>query len=125
MLDQAKELGCLHRVRDEGGFWEKRDLPALVQEIGSWNEMIAALRGKLKDLDVQSAISHYPNFEQLKAAGQAKLPPGYGKLAGLIRRIVRVPRESIPAPEASEGEAPAHDGNHDANQPTVGPSECL
>ena len=45
---QAKELGCLAEVSDEGGFWQKRDFKALVQEIGSWNEMIAAFGGKLK-----------------------------------------------------------------------------
>ena len=91
LLDKAKALGCLHRVRDEGGFWEKRDLPALVERIGSWNEMIAALGGKLKDLvgSVQSPITHFPNFEQLEAAGQDKLPPGYEMLAGLIQRVVR------------------------------------
>ena len=50
MLDKAKELGRLAEVNDEGGFWNKRDLRALVQEIGSWNEMIAAFGGRLKDL---------------------------------------------------------------------------
>jgi hypothetical protein len=67
MLDRAKALGCLECVSDEGGFWDKRDLPALVQEIGSWNEMIAAFGGKLKDLlgdgplGVQSATRlHHP-----------------------------------------------------------------
>ena len=93
MLDKAKELGCLERVSDEGGFWEKRDLPALVQEIGSWNEMIAAFGGKLKDLlgdgpvGLESAIAQYPNFEQLEAAGEGKLPLGYEQLARLIGRV--------------------------------------
>jgi hypothetical protein len=99
MLDKAKELGCLERVSDEGGFWEKRDLPALVQEIGSWNEMIAAFGGNLKDLlgdgpvGVQSAIAQYPNFEQLEAAGESKLPPGYEKLARLIDQVGGVQRQ--------------------------------
>jgi len=93
MLDRARELGCLDEVSDEGGFWEHRDVAALVKEIGSWNEMIAALAGKLKDalgdgpLGVQSAINHYPNFEQLEAKGQDKLPPGYQNLVGLIQRV--------------------------------------
>jgi hypothetical protein len=96
MLDKAKELGCLDTVSDEGGFWEKRDLPALVQEIGSWNELLAAFGGKLKDLlgdGVQSAITEYPNFERLEAAGQAKLPPGYEQLAKLISRVGAIQRE--------------------------------
>ena len=93
MLDKAKELGCLAEVSDEGGFWQKRDLRALVQEIGSWNEMLAAFGGRLKDLlgdgslGLESAIAQYPNFEQLEAAGQDKLPPGYDKLARLIGRV--------------------------------------
>jgi hypothetical protein len=92
MLDKAKELGCLAEVTDEGGFWQKRDLKALVQEIGSWNEMIAAFGGRLKDLigeGVESPITQYRNFEQLEAAGQDKLPPDYEKLARLIGRVVR------------------------------------
>jgi hypothetical protein len=95
MLDKAKELGCLAEVNDEGGFWEKRDLKALVQEIGSWNEMIAAVGGKLKDLlgegpvGVEAPIPQYENFEQLELAGQAKLPPGYQKLFRLIGLVGR------------------------------------
>jgi hypothetical protein len=107
MLDKAKELGCLEGVSDEGGFWEKRDLPALVQEIGSWNEMIAAFGGKLKDLlgdgpvGLESAIAQYPNFEQLEAAGQSKLPPGFEKLAQLIGRV------GAQMPAAGQASAPA------------------
>lgn len=95
MLDKAKEPGCLAEVNDEGDFWQKRDLKALVKEIGSWNEMIAAFGGKLKDLlgdgplGVQSAITQYANFEQLEAAGQDKLPPRYQKLFRLIGRVGR------------------------------------
>jgi hypothetical protein len=110
LLDKAKELGGLECVSDEGGFWDKRDLPALVQEIGSWNEMIAAFGGKLKDLlgdgalGLESAIAQYPNFEQLEAAGQSKLPPGFEKLARLIGRVGgQVPaagQASTPAPAA-------------------------
>ena len=103
MLDKAKEVGCLERVSDEGGFWEKRDLPALVQEIGSWNEMIAAFGGKLKDLvgegalRVESAIAEYPNFEHLEAAGLDKLPPGYKELARLIGRVGAIQRQDSEA----------------------------
>jgi len=95
MLDKARELGCLADVDDEGDFWQKRDLKALVQEIGSWNEMIAALGGRLKDLvgegpvGVEAPITQYENFEQLELAGQAKLPPGYQKLFRLIERVGR------------------------------------
>ena len=50
LLDIAKELGILTGVRDEGGFWEKRDVEALAREVGEWNQGMAALVGQLKDL---------------------------------------------------------------------------
>jgi hypothetical protein len=93
LLDRAMALGCLDQVSDEGGFWEQRNLPALVREIGSGNELLAAFGGKLKDLlgdgplGVQSAIAQYPNFEQLEAAGESKLPPGCEQLVKLIGRV--------------------------------------
>src|ERR1035438_2442612 len=95
MLDKAKELGCVMEVNDEGDFWQKRDLKALDQEIGSWNEMIAALGGRVKDLvgdgqlGVEAPITQYANFEQLELAGQDKLPPGYEKVFQLIQRVGR------------------------------------
>ena len=101
MLDRAKQLGCLEEVSDESGFWEKRDLPALVQEIGSWNEMIAAFGGKLKDLvgngpgNLESAIARFPNFERLEAAGQSQLPPELQKLFALIGRVGGRPSEGL------------------------------
>ena len=88
MLDSAKKLGCLERVSDEGGFWRQRDVKALVQEIGTWNEMVAAVGGCLKDLagdKVQMAIASFPNFEMLEAAG-------HQKLAKLIEQV-RTPRQ--------------------------------
>jgi hypothetical protein len=92
LLDKARELRLLNEVHDEGGFWEKRDVPALVNEIGSWNELFAAFGGKLKDVlgdGVESAMSEYPNFEQLVAAGQDRLPPETETLARLIQQVVK------------------------------------
>ena len=90
LLDVARKLGCLAEVSDEGGFWEKRDLPALAEEVGSWNEMLAAFGGRLKDVlgsGVTSEIARFPNFEQLEAAGQSKLPAGFEKLIPLLQRF--------------------------------------
>ena len=73
MLDYAKELGILASVNDEGDFWEKRDIQALAQEVGSWNEGMAALVRKLKDLfggNIEAPITKFPNFEHLEAKGQ-------------------------------------------------------
>lgn len=73
MLEHARDLGILQGVKDEGEFWEKRDVKALVQEIGEWNQMIAAGAGRLKDLageGLEAAILAFPNFEHLEARGR-------------------------------------------------------
>ena len=73
MLDHARNLGILQSVSDEGDYWQKRDLKALAQEVGEWNEMIAAEAGRLKDLlgpDLQAPILQFPDFEHLEAAGR-------------------------------------------------------
>ena len=49
MLDHAKELGMVVDVSDEGEFWEKRDVRALAEEVGSWNAMIGAFVGAMDD----------------------------------------------------------------------------
>jgi len=90
LLDRAKELGCLDNVSDEGEFWEQRNVEALVREIGSWNQLIAAFGGKLKDVlgdGVEMPIAEYPNFERLELAGQTQLPPGIEQLARLIKQV--------------------------------------
>ena len=93
MLDQAKELGVLERVSDEGGFWEQRNVKALAEEVGSWNGMIAAFAGKLKDAlgddGVKSPITEFKNFEQLEQAGQSELPPQADQLVRLIKRVTK------------------------------------
>jgi len=92
LLDKAKELGCLDEVYDEGKFWEGRDVKALVPEIASWNSMIAAFAGQLKDTlgdGVVSPITQYRNFEQLELAGQSTLTPETAQLAKLIQQVVK------------------------------------
>lgn len=82
LLDHAKSLGILKSVSDEGGYWVKRDLEALVNEIGEWNEFIAAFSGTLKDaignLDkdakLVSEISGHSDFERLEASFERKNP---------------------------------------------------
>ncbi len=73
MLDIAKELGILASARDEGGFWENRDVEALAKEVGEWNQGMAALVGQLKVLlggNIDAPITKFPNFEHLEADGQ-------------------------------------------------------
>ena len=59
MLDHAKSIGILKSVSDEGDFWEKRDVKALAQNVGQWNDMIASFTGQLRQWfgdEVVSAI---------------------------------------------------------------------
>ena len=56
MLDHAKELGILGSVSDEGDYWEKRDVKALAEDVGEWNEKIAGLVGKLKDTSAATSL---------------------------------------------------------------------
>lgn len=70
LLDHTKSLGVLSDVRDEGGYWQKRDVDALAKEVGDWNKTIAGKVGKAKDehgQGVESAIGKFPNFEHLEA----------------------------------------------------------
>jgi hypothetical protein len=79
LLDYAADLKILAEVKDESGYFEKRNAVELVKEIGEWNEMIAGLFGKMKDTlellghDAKTLISEiakYPNFEHLEADGR-------------------------------------------------------
>jgi hypothetical protein len=75
LLDQAEELGILQSVSDEGDFWQKRDVKALVQEVGQWNGVIAALVGRLNDQFGEGGISEilkFPDCEHLEARGRAE-----------------------------------------------------
>jgi hypothetical protein len=75
VLDRAKEIGILAGVSDEGDFWEKRDIKALAQQVGEWNESMAAFVGHLKDTfggDILAPITEYPDYEHLEARGRHK-----------------------------------------------------
>jgi hypothetical protein len=73
LLDKAQDLGLVEQVDDEGGYWKQRDVEALAKEVGSWNEMIAAFVGQLKDRlgnQLVAPITAFPDFEHLEARGQ-------------------------------------------------------
>ncbi len=78
LLDHARDLNMLHSVSDEGGYWEKRDVKALVEEVTQWNAMIAGFVGTMKDMlgeagrEVKSEITQFPDYEHLEAKGRAE-----------------------------------------------------
>lgn len=95
ILDEAKRLGVLRNVSDEGEFWETRSLDRLTKEIGEQSAMLASVFGVLKDaLDhaqggarsVQSPIAAYPNFEHLEAEGERLLPE---QLKAMLRALAK------------------------------------
>ena len=72
MLDHAKQLGILAQRRRRRRLLGTRDVKALAQEVGEWNEQLAGLVGQLKDLfggDFQAPITQFPDFEHLEAKG--------------------------------------------------------
>ena len=73
LLDVANELGIVEEVSDEGGFWERRDVKALVQEVGEWNVQLAGFVGEMMDhfgIDLDAPITDFPDFEHLEAEGR-------------------------------------------------------
>lgn len=99
MLDAAKRIGFGVTVSDEGGYWERRNLETLVREIGSWDQLVAAFGGSLKDaagnagMAIQSPLFARKDFEQLEMRGQPQLPSGWGKA---IRSLVETTAQMNP-----------------------------
>ena len=73
LLDHAQAMGILESVKDEGRFWENRDLKALAETVGQWNTQLAGLAGQFKDQfdgKIIAPITGFPNFEHLEADGR-------------------------------------------------------
>jgi len=95
LLDEAKKLGFLGSVNDEGDFWQTRSLERLTKEIGEQSATLAGFLGALKDAmgqapggagTVEAPIAAYPNFEHLEAEGQRLLPE---QLRAMLRAMAR------------------------------------
>jgi hypothetical protein len=76
LLDHAKAMGIVESVKDEGHFWENRDVKALVEIVGRWNNQIAAIVGQFKDQwpgkIISAPIAEFPNYEHLEMDGHRK-----------------------------------------------------
>ncbi len=85
ILEKAQDVGFKVTVKDEGDFWTKRDVKALAETVGQWDQMIAAMYGTMKDAApdavLESPIQNRPDFEHLEMKGRQA---GYGVVAGKI-----------------------------------------
>ena len=91
-----QSLGFEVGVRDEGEFWETRDLAALAKSLGSYDAMIAGMVGAMKDaagaagMDVESAMFGRPDFEHLEAKGQ-------GEMGEMLKRLFAKKKDRKPS----------------------------
>jgi hypothetical protein len=73
LLDFWRGLGVRVTVNDEGHFWGTRSVARLRCQFDSYNGLVAAMGGMLKDagngLSVESPIFDYQNFERLEHEG--------------------------------------------------------
>jgi len=99
ILEKAQDLGFKVKVKDEGGFWTKRDVKALAEDVGKWDQMIASIFGAMKDAApegvLESPIQDRADFEHLEMKGRQA---GYGVVAGKIADYLA--KLELPKPEA-------------------------
>jgi len=82
ILEFAQQLGILAEATDPSGYWENRDLEALVKHVTQQNIFIAAIMGSLKDAlqplgySAKAPALNRADFEYLEANGRDLLPPG-------------------------------------------------
>jgi hypothetical protein len=81
LLDALPEVagaGMTVEVHDETGYWESRDVAALVASVTAMNRIVAGFAGQLTDAvrdaggdsaQVQGAIFEHPDFERLETEG--------------------------------------------------------
>ena len=96
ILEKAGALGFKVDVSDEGGFWTKRDVKALAEEVGQWDQFIAGMFGVLKDSGSgwESAMSGRRDFEQLEMKAQSG---EIGKLLAKMRDYLPPKAEGVMA----------------------------
>ena len=73
LLDFWRSLGVRVRVNDEGGFWKARSVDKLRDGLQSYDGLVAAMSGVLKDAaggaSVKAPIFDYQSFERLEHQG--------------------------------------------------------
>ena len=91
LLDFWRGLGVGVEVSDEGDYWKTRSLDKLRESLRSYNGLVAAMSGALKDAAgdtaVQAPIFGYNDFERLEHEGWQRFG---GRIAGLRLKPGRV-----------------------------------
>ena len=92
LLDLWRDFGVEVKVTDEGEFWESRSGERLRQRLGTYDRLVAAVAGALKDdlgggaKGVQAGILSDARFERLEAEGRAEFATGIDELRKLFQR---------------------------------------
>ena len=101
LLDAAKAIGILEEVKDEGHFWENRDVKALVETVGQWNAGLAAVVGQFKESSpARSSPPRSPNFP---TSSISKPMPGRRSRMTPKRPKPICAQRPTPAPSAASG----------------------
>ncbi len=95
LLAALQTLGVRVKIADEGGYWPRRSVTTLRQNLDQMNGLVAAAAGALKDFDeaangqsrVQSPIFAHKHFERLEAQGAARVEPVLKKLRAAVGRL--------------------------------------
>jgi hypothetical protein len=73
LLDFWRRLGVRVKVNDESDYWKTRSVETLRESLGSYNRLVAAMGGVLKDAEggasVKAPIFDYQDFERLEHEG--------------------------------------------------------
>jgi hypothetical protein len=88
LLGAWRGLGGRVKISDEGGYWPRRHLGTLRQNLEQMNGLVAALAGAVKDATegegrapVGAPIFAHPQFERLEAEGATRAGPKIAKAA--------------------------------------------
>ena len=92
LLDFCRKAGLDVTVRDEAGYWEKRDEGELMKVLRRNEALLAAFGGLLKDMTesqrgrkIKSPIFDYANFEHLEHEGWER----FGKIFAPLQKCAR------------------------------------
>jgi hypothetical protein len=91
LLDLWRDFGVNVKVMDEGEFWETRSVERLQERLATYDRLVAAVAGALKDdlgegvKGVQAEIFDDTRFERLEAEGRAEFAAKIEEMQKLLK----------------------------------------